>query len=182
MSSAATPTSASNSRVIRPVRWRPAARHEHAAQAGLGDDAEDTDDPVREVIQEGPVVERRAELPTSGPAIPELGVLHCVQRPADDVQASPTFGVTAELVVAAKVNDGADTMLVQCRPASAVRRSRASEQTTVPQRVSRPSAVPKPPRSRTLKRPSQSRHSINDHGAGRPAGRLSQGTNWRETS
>jgi hypothetical protein len=36
-------------------------------RAGLGDSAEDTGDSVREAVQEGPVVQWRTELPTSGP-------------------------------------------------------------------------------------------------------------------
>jgi hypothetical protein len=83
---------------------------QHAAGLGLCNRRDRAGVALREPLQVGPVVQRRAELRPGSPLRPELGVLHPVERDVDGLDAVGTGGHRGPLVIVAQVDDHADAV------------------------------------------------------------------------
>ena len=92
------------------------AVEQHAARLGARDRLDHAGVAIREAVEVGQVVERRAELGPAGPLRPELGVLLAVQRQMQRLDPRPRRRLA--LVVVAQVDDRADPVRAQRGPAA----------------------------------------------------------------
>ena len=91
-----------------------------ASPAGLRsrDGREHPRAPLRKALEVGGVVERRRELGTMHPAVPEVAVVDAVQPQVERLDPRrPPRGVESTLVVVAEVDDRAHAVRQQRRPA-----------------------------------------------------------------
>jgi hypothetical protein len=141
----------------------------HPALGRVCDGADRRGDVVLEVLEEDQVrVARRrrvigrcrgGRLELGGDLLP-LRVARLHERNVDDLDRQLAGRVLLALVVAAQVDDESDPVVDERAPPVVAEQPTLSARTTAPRRVSPPSLVGKPPRSRTLRQPSQTRSRV----------------------